>query len=234
MPVTPDGFSAALAAIAVDKRIRPAISHRSILKPPMLFHRSLPAAAPRSSAAVIRQSRRRVEYGQPAVKLKLTNFNVSARRFAAIRRSEQASDAASKPALGRRRTGVAGSGHEGITVLIPFAPRIIIAEHRRIGLGLIGESKCEVALDEALQRLWDMRRRLIIVDHAFEAVHRRQILAPRQVITADLHLLAGQMVAGEIELELGVPRIFAVGKTTHHIVERLQGKLGGLLIAADI
>jgi hypothetical protein len=42
------------------------------------------------------------------------------------------------------------------------------------------------------------------------------------VVAADLHLLAGQMVAGQVELQLGVAGVFAVGEAAHNFLERFQ------------
>src|SRR6516164_7836851 len=112
--------------------------------------------------------------------------------------SEGASEITGEPALGWR-TGRAGSD-EGIRIDIPFAARVIVAEHRGIGLGLVVEAERQIALDEAFQSFGNVRRRLIIVDDPFETVHRRQILSALQIIAADLHLLAGEMISREIQL----------------------------------
>jgi len=99
----------------------------------------------------------------------------------------EAADQLSKPALpslGRRTA----AGHQPIGFLIPAAAWVVVAEHGRILLGLLDEAERQVALDEALQRFGDMRRRLVIVDDALETVYRRQILGTVQVIAADLHL----------------------------------------------
>ena len=79
-----------------------------------------------------------------------------------------------------------------------------------------------------------MRRGLIVLHDTLEAVHRRQILLAVQVIPADLHLLAGQMVAGEIELQLRVARVFGVWKAAHDVIQRVEGSLGHLLVPADV
>ena len=42
------------------------------------------------------------------------------------------------------------------------------------------------------------------------------------------------MVAGEVELQLGVARVFAVGEAADDVVERTQRQLGRFLVAADI
>ena len=42
------------------------------------------------------------------------------------------------------------------------------------------------------------------------------------------------MVAGEVELQLGIARVFGVGKPAHDVVERVERRLGHLLVPADI
>jgi hypothetical protein len=42
------------------------------------------------------------------------------------------------------------------------------------------------------------------------------------------------MITREIKFELGVSRVFAVGKSPDNVVQGLEGLLGHLLVAADI
>src|SRR5271166_2844313 len=148
-------------------------------------------------------------------------------------RSEQTPEVAREPTwLGE--VWVGGPGDESIAILIPLAPRKVVAEDCGIGLCLITETECQVAFDKTFQRLGNMRRRLKIVDNTFEAVHRGQVLTAVKIITTDLHFLTGEMISGKIKFKLGITRIFAVRKTTHHIIERLQGLLCNLLVAANI
>src|SRR5215471_6815975 len=121
---------------------------------------------------------------------------------AAAGRSERHAEIAREPTL--RRLAGRSTRHEVIGIGIPLAAWIIVAQHGRIRLSLLGETERQIALDETLQRLRDMRRCLKIVDDAFEAVHRGQVLSSLQIISADLHLLSGQMIARKVELELGV------------------------------
>src|SRR6516165_2269717 len=107
-----------------------------------------------------------------------------------MRTSEPASEVSGEPAL-CRASGSTGS-HERISIGIPFAARIIVTQYRRILSGFVGETEREIALDEPFQRFRDMRRCLIIVDHPFEPVHRRQILPSVQIIATNFHLLSGE------------------------------------------
>src|SRR5215472_17811981 len=147
--------------------------------------------------------------------------------------SKETAEVAGKPTF-LWYAGAAGPRDEAIAVLIPLATRVVVTENCGIGLCLGGEAKRQIAFDKALQRLGHMRRRLIIVDDAFEPVHSSQILAALKIVAADLHFLTGQMIASKIEFELGVACVLAVGKTTHYVIERLQGLVRYLLIAADI
>src|SRR5207237_2675169 len=97
-----------------------------------------------------------------------------------------------------------------------------MAEHRSVRFGLLAEADRQIAFDEALQRFRHMRRRLKIIDHSFEAVYRRQILSPLQVISTDLHLLAGEMIPREVQLQPAVARGFAAGTDAYEVVERLK------------
>src|SRR5258708_15018382 len=147
--------------------------------------------------------------------------------------SERSSKIAGEPAV-FRHARVAGSGDQSVAVLIPLATRIVVAEDCGICFGFVVEPERQVALDKPLQRLGYMCRRLIIVDDSFEAVHRCQVLTPFQIVSTDFHFLSGQMITGEIEFELGVSGIFAVGKSADDIIKGLEGLRGDLLITTDI
>src|SRR5262249_15034138 len=134
--------------------------------------------------------------------------------------SEETSEVAGEP-TSLRQGWIACAGDESIAVLIPLAPRVVITQDCGIGLGLVTKTERQVAFDQTLQSLGDMRCGLIIVNNSFEPVHRGQVLTTCEVVTTDLHFLTGQMVASKIEFKLGIPCILAVGKTTYHIVERL-------------
>src|SRR5260370_32578365 len=129
--------------------------------------------------------------------------------------SESTPDVPGEPAFGRR-TGCAGSD-EGIRIDIPLAARVVVAEHRGIRCGLLVEAERQIALDETFQCFGNMPRRLKIINDAFEPVHRRHILSPLQIIAAYLHLLAGEVIPREIQLYLGVSRIFAIRKAPYNV-----------------
>src|SRR5271165_6212124 len=192
----PDGLSAASAGATIKTTKHNATSRGSILDTsdeitvPTSSRRE-PKAAQQAGAFGCAEIRHPVAGG------KLTIFHLIAAESGTTVWSEGAPDVAGEPVLGRS-AGRAGSD-EGIRVDIPFAAGIIVAEHRGIGFGLLGQPERQIALDEAFQSFRHMRRRLEIIDDPFEAVHRCQILSPVQIIAADLHLLAGQMIPGEIQ-----------------------------------
>src|SRR6516162_8771516 len=168
----PDGLSAASALTAINTRKETATSRSSILKSSKAPHRH---ASPlqRGEGGMFFLP---VEIRQPTVRLKLTIFHVVGGRSTAASGSEGASEVAGEPTL-RRRPGATGSGDKSIGVDIPVAAGIIVTQHRGIGFGFICETERQVTFDETLQSLRHMRRRLKIVDDAFEAVHRCQVLS---------------------------------------------------------
>ena len=59
-------------------------------------------------------------------------------------------------------------------------------------------------------------------------------MALAQIITADLHLLSGKVVKGQVDLDLGGARILAFGIPGNQLVQGLQGRLGHILVAAHV
>src|SRR5215831_16384171 len=85
-------------------------------------------------------------------------------------RSEETSEVAGEPtSLGL--AWIACPGDEGIAVLIPLAPWVVVTKNCGVGFGLVTKTECQVAFDQTLQSLRYMCRCLIIVDNAFEPVH---------------------------------------------------------------
>src|SRR6516164_6233098 len=113
-------------------------------------------------------------------------------------RSEETPEVAGEP-TSLRWARVAGPGDKGVAILIPLASWKVVAKDRRISFRLIIETEGQVAFDKALQRLRDMRRRLIIVDNTFESIHCGQVLTTFYIVTSDFHFLSRQMVASKIK-----------------------------------
>src|SRR3978361_444382 len=90
-----------------------------------------------------------------------------------------------------------------IGVLVPAAVRKIVAKDGGGGLRLADDADRHIGLGEPRQRFLDMPRGLVAGDHGLEAVDGGGEVALIQVIAADVHLLAGELVAGAFELGLG-------------------------------
>src|SRR6201999_3028452 len=95
-----------------------------------------------------------------------------------------------------------------IGVLVPAAVRKIMPEHGGGGLRLADNADRHIGLGEPLQRFLDMPRGLILGHHGLEAVDRSRVVLLFHVIAADIHFLAGELVAGALELGLGVDGVF--------------------------
>src|SRR6201986_4617830 len=107
-----------------------------------------------------------------------------------------------------------------IGVLVPAAIRKIVPKHGGGGLRLADDTDRHIAFGEPGQRLLDMPRGLILGDHGLEAVDGGGVVALLQIIAADVHFLAGELVAGRFELGLGGNRIFRSRIFANHLFER--------------
>src|SRR5882724_10839663 len=87
--------------------------------------------------------------------------------------------------------------------LVPAAVRKIVPKDGRGGLRLTDNADCHIALGEPRQRFLDMAGGLIAGDHGLEAVDRRGVVFLQQVVAADVHFLAGELIARAFELGLG-------------------------------
>src|SRR4051812_5150221 len=84
---------------------------------------------------------------------------------------------------------------------VPVGPGIILSQHRRGLVGLDRNSEREIRFYQPLERLGRMAGGLIMVDDLAEAQSPGEPVARALVETSDLHLLAGEMVVDEVELE---------------------------------
>src|SRR3954470_3640833 len=82
-----------------------------------------------------------------------------------------------------------------IGVLVPAAVRKIMPKDGRRGLRLADDADRHIALGEPEQRFLDMAGGLIAGDHGFEAVDGGGVVFLLQVVAANIHFLAGQLVA---------------------------------------
>src|SRR3546814_3032103 len=53
-------------------------------------------------------------------------------------------------------------------------------------------------------------------------------------LATDLHVLVGQVIEGEVDLQLGVARVLAVREPAHQLFQRVQRIGGRLLVAAHV
>ena len=75
------------------------------------------------------------------------------------------------------------------------AVRVVVRRH---------DAEGEIGFRQAMQRLRRVCRCLILFDDHTEPIDRRGILLPVQIVAADLHLLARQMIVGQIDLQSGI------------------------------
>src|SRR5690606_18034511 len=87
-----------------------------------------------------------------------------------------------------------------VGILVPLAVRIVGAEHGGRRLGFRGDAHGVIGLGQARQRLFDMAGVGVVLDHVAEALDGGNVFAPLEIVAADLHLLAGELVAGETHL----------------------------------
>ena len=126
------------------------------------------------------------------------------------------------------------SRQEHVAVRVPRAARVVVAEHRGGGLGLLGHAEREVGFDQPEHRLGHVGGRLVVLDDRAEAVDRGQVLAFLQIEAADFHMLAGQVVARQVELQRRIARIAGLGEAADDLLKSQEGKPGHLLVAADV
>src|SRR5438270_8049607 len=119
---------------------------------------------------------------------------------------------------------------------LPVIERLWIVPAKDCGrfLRFLGNAKREIAFNEPFERLGRVARRLILVDDVAESVTRREPLARTLVEAADLHLLAGEMVVDEVELEPPVGGIACIRIAADELAERVQSLLRRRLIPVHV
>src|SRR5580700_2276427 len=121
-----------------------------------------------------------------------------------------------------------------IGVLVPGAVGKIVPEHGGGRLRLTHDPDCHIGLGEPGQRFLDMTRGLVLRDHRLEAVDSRGVVALFHVVAADIHFLAGELVARAFELGLGADRIFRGRIFAHYLFTRGDRLLGPALVAGNV
>src|SRR3954451_21659111 len=95
-----------------------------------------------------------------------------------------------------------------IGVLVPAALRKIVPKYGRRGLGLADDADRHIGLSEPGQRFLDMPRGLVAGDDGLEAVDGGGIVVLFEVVAADVHFLAGELVTRAFQLGLAQPAVF--------------------------
>src|SRR4030081_728211 len=95
-----------------------------------------------------------------------------------------------------------------IGVLVPAAVGKNTPEPGGRGLPLADDTDRHIGLGEPGQRFLDMARGLIARDHSLEAVDGGGVVALIEVIAADIHFLAGELVARAFQFLLGAGGVF--------------------------
>src|SRR4029079_4951356 len=117
-----------------------------------------------------------------------------------------------------------------IGVLVPAAVRKVVSKYGRRRLRLADDADRHIGLGQARQRFLDMPRGLVAGDDGLEAIDGGGVVALFHVIAADIHFLAGELVAGALELGLGGVRIFRGRVFADHLFQRGDRPFGDTLV----
>src|SRR5260221_6431434 len=121
-----------------------------------------------------------------------------------------------------------------IGVLVPAAVRKIVSKYGGGGLRFADDADRHIGLGEPGQRLLDMPGGLILGDHGLETVDGGGVIALFQVIAADIHFAARELVARAFELGLRADGIFRGRIFADHLFKRGDCLLGPALIAGSV
>ena len=79
-----------------------------------------------------------------------------------------------------------------------------------------------------------MGRCLVVLNYLPKPVDAGQVFALPLIEPADGHVLAGDMVAREIDFQRRIAGIAAIGKTPHDLLQRLQRQSRHFLVPANV
>ena len=119
-------------------------------------------------------------------------------------------------------------------VAVPGVARIVEAQNRAVAVGFVQQTEGQIALYQPVKRLRGVRGRLIAINHSAESIRRRQSVALIQIITADGHFLAGQLVVDHVDLQTGIGSVFGARKALDHITQIIQCLGGRGLVAVHV
>src|SRR5262249_29435588 len=123
--------------------------------------------------------------------------------------------------------------HQGIGVLVPAAFGEVVAEHRGRSLRLLHDTERHIDLGEPQQGFLDVARPLVARHHHLEAIDGAYVVVRVLQLTPNIHFLARQPVARDLDLALGGDGIFGTGIFADDLFEGLDRVLRPILIAQD-
>src|SRR4051794_18106186 len=121
-----------------------------------------------------------------------------------------------------------------ISVFVPAAVRKIVSQHGGGGLRLADDTDRHIGLGQPRQRFLDMARGLVARDHGLEAVDGGGVVALFHVVAADIHFLAGELVARAFELGLGAGGIFGSRIFADHLFQCGDRLFGAGLVPRNV
>src|SRR5882724_9222214 len=121
-----------------------------------------------------------------------------------------------------------------IGVLVPATVRKIVPKDGRRGLRLADDADRHIGLGKPGQRFLDVPRGLVAGHHGLEAVDGGGVVALFDVVAADVHFLAGELVARAFQLGLGGGGVFRGRIFADHLFQRRDRLLGAGLVARGV
>jgi hypothetical protein len=120
---------------------------------------------------------------------------------------------------------------KGPAVLVPFTVREIMPQDGSREARLFDNAKRHIGFGQTVQGLRHMGRGAPFLDNTAKSSDRGQMMFGAQVIATDVHVLASQMVVGQVDFQSRIAGIVAFWKTSHKIFESRQSFFGHELVA---
>src|SRR5262249_8215941 len=111
--------------------------------------------------------------------------------------------------------------HQGIGVLVPAALGEVMAEHRGRSLRLLHDTERHIDLCEPQEGFLDVARPLVARHHHLEAIDGAYVVVRVLQLTPNIHFLARQLIARDLDLAFGGDGIFGFGIFADHLFEAL-------------
>jgi hypothetical protein len=123
---------------------------------------------------------------------------------------------------------------ELVGIRIPLAVRIVVAENGSSSLRLFDDAHRVIGFDQTRERFFDLVGAWILLDDDAEARDGGKVFLALHIVAADLHFLAGELVARKADLRLRVIDIFGIGIVVDDRLHRLDGSCRGALILRHV